>query len=125
MAEQPWATVQAEVPDATPVPTATIPDTRTPVVADGADRAAGSDQTAAAIAEPAATTEPTPPPPTPEPTVEPTPAPRTYTVKAGDTLSRIALQQGVTTASIVAANQLPSADSLKVGQVLIIPDTAG
>jgi LysM repeat protein len=43
-------------------------------------------------------------------------------VQTGDSLSRIAVQHGVTSASIVAANQLDNPDSLRIGQVLVIPD---
>jgi LysM repeat protein len=45
----------------------------------------------------------------------------TYTVQPGDILTRIAYQQGVTVAAIVAANHLKNSDLLSVGQVLIIP----
>jgi LysM repeat protein len=44
-----------------------------------------------------------------------------YTVKAGDLMSAIAKQFGVSTNAIVTANQLPDADHLVVGQVLEIP----
>jgi LysM repeat protein len=44
-----------------------------------------------------------------------------YTVQAGDLMSRIAKQFGVSTNAIVTANQLPDADHLVVGQVLEIP----
>jgi LysM repeat protein len=44
-----------------------------------------------------------------------------YTVQAGDLMSTIAKQFGVSTAAIVKANQLPDADHLVVGQVLEIP----
>ena len=47
---------------------------------------------------------------------------RPYIVQPGDTLSRIAARYGVTTAQLVKANNLgASANSLKVGQRLIIP----
>ncbi len=45
----------------------------------------------------------------------------TYTVQAGDTLGLIADQFGVTVDDLVAANQLPDANILEIGQVLIIP----
>ena len=51
-----------------------------------------------------------------------TPQMRPYIVQPGDTLSRIAARYGVTTAQLVKANNLgASANSLKVGQRLIIP----
>ena len=47
---------------------------------------------------------------------------RTYTVQFGDTLTRIAVQNGVTVDGIVAANALSSPDRLYVGQVLNLPE---
>ncbi|MBN2391871.1 MAG: LysM peptidoglycan-binding domain-containing protein [Anaerolineae bacterium] len=44
-----------------------------------------------------------------------------YEVAGGDTLSGIAAQYGLTTAELVAANGLDSADFLSVGQALILP----
>src|SRR5687768_17735832 len=48
-------------------------------------------------------------------------APRKYTVQAGDTLSQIAEQFDLTTAELIEANNISSADFLQIGQVLIIP----
>src|SRR5687768_2806296 len=48
-------------------------------------------------------------------------APRTYTVQPGDTLSQIAEQFDVTTAELMAANDISSADFLQIDQVLTIP----
>ena len=45
----------------------------------------------------------------------------TYTVKSGDSLSRIAARQGVTLSALRSANNL-SGDLIRVGQKLIIPD---
>lgn len=53
------------------------------------------------------------PPPAPEPT--------THTVQVGDTLTRISQQYGVSIPEIMAANNLPNADNIAVGQVLVIP----
>ncbi len=47
--------------------------------------------------------------------------PRTYTVKAGDTLSFIAIKFGATVAAIASANNIKDLNSIKVGQVLNIP----
>ncbi len=44
-----------------------------------------------------------------------------YEVAAGDTLSGIAARYGLTTAALVAANDLASADFLSIGQSLILP----
>jgi LysM repeat protein len=60
----------------------------------------------------------------------PTPTPTfpnadvTYTVAEGDTLYDIAELYGVTVEAIVAANHLPDAAAISIGQVLIIPDAA-
>jgi LysM repeat protein len=76
----------------------------------------------------------TPPPtlapstPTPRPTstpVPPTPTPekgRTYTVKAGDELKHIAADYKVDIFKLIDHNAIPNPDSLKIGQVLRIPD---
>jgi LysM repeat protein len=71
-----------------------------------------------------------PPSPTPAPTLAPTtptavptPMPRTYTVQRGDELKHIAAQYGVTIWTIIDANDIPNPDSLRVGQVLTIPNS--
>ncbi len=46
---------------------------------------------------------------------------RTYTIKAGDTLTAIAIKFGVTVAAIVSANNLADPNKISVGQVLTIP----
>jgi GH25 family lysozyme M1 (1,4-beta-N-acetylmuramidase)/LysM repeat protein len=50
-----------------------------------------------------------------------TPSPRTYTVKAGDTLYAIAIKFGTTVAAIASANNISNPNQISVGQVLIIP----
>jgi LysM repeat protein len=72
-----------------------------------------------------------PPAPTPTATVSaiatpvpPAPTPSqatTYTVKAGDSLSAIAFQYGVTVQDLMAANNLTDPDIVFVGQKLTIP----
>jgi LysM repeat protein len=57
---------------------------------------------------------------TPEPTAE-TPSEVIHEVQTGETLLAISLIYGVDVEDIVAANDLPSADVLDVGQQLIIP----
>jgi LysM repeat protein len=62
---------------------------------------------------------------TAEPTVEPTAAPRTgrtYVVRKGDELKHIAAQYQVSIWKIIDNNDIPNPDSLRVGQVLTIPD---
>ena len=46
---------------------------------------------------------------------------RTYTIKAGDTLTAIAVKFGVTVPSIASANNLADPNKISVGQVLTIP----
>jgi LysM repeat protein len=81
------------------------------------------------LVPPTATVRPTataaPPTPTAEPTAEPTATPqrsRTYVVQKGDQLKYIAAQYQVSIWKIIANNDIPNPDSLRVGQVLKIPD---
>jgi LysM repeat protein len=61
--------------------------------------------------------------PTPTAVASPTAqASRTYTVQHGDELKYIAAQYGVSIWSIIDTNDIPDPDSLRVGQVLKIPD---
>ena len=48
-------------------------------------------------------------------------SPRTYTVKAGDTLYSIAVKFGTTVAAIASANNISNPNQISVGQILIIP----
>jgi murein DD-endopeptidase MepM/ murein hydrolase activator NlpD len=72
-------------------------------------------------ASPARTTAP-PRTPTPTPTFPH--AEVTHTVVDGDTVYDIAQLYGVTVDAIVAANHLPDATAISIGQELIIPDAA-
>jgi len=47
-----------------------------------------------------------------------------YVVQAGDNLTKIAKRFNVTVAAIVKANNLSSANAIRIGQTLIIPDGA-
>lgn len=47
---------------------------------------------------------------------------RTHTVQAGETLTSIAQQYGVTVQAIVAANEISNPDRVTVGTTLIIPE---
>jgi len=49
------------------------------------------------------------------------PEQRTHTVQAGENLTKISQQYGVSIPEIMAANNLPSADNISAGQILIIP----
>ncbi|MCU0512900.1 MAG: LysM peptidoglycan-binding domain-containing protein [Anaerolineae bacterium] len=75
-------------------------------------------------AAPAATAEATAPvTAAPERTAEPTPPPgsTTYTVRAGETLFRIARRFGVSTPALAAANGITNINLIFAGQQLIIP----
>src|SRR5687767_14832394 len=77
-------------------------------------------------AQPSPTTLPAEAAPAASPTTAPSApgaggAPRKYTVQSGDTLSQIAEQFDLTTAELIEANNISSADFLQIGQVLIIP----
>ena len=48
-------------------------------------------------------------------------APRTHTIRAGDTLWRLAQQYGTTVEALLAANPGIDPNSLRVGQVISIP----
>ena len=88
--------------------------------------------TATPTPTPAATPSATPtksPTPTASPTKSPTPTPTptattkpsTYTVVSGDTLTKIANRFGVTQAALMAANKITNANSIQLGQKLVIP----
>jgi LysM repeat protein len=69
--------------------------------------------------QPSATS--TPAPTTPPASDAPAAGDVYHTVQPGENLYRISLRYGTTVDAIVAANNLPSRDSIKVGQVLRIP----
>ena len=73
-------------------------------------------------AQPPATPAPVYPTAMPQPTTPPTGG--SYTVVAGDTLSRIALRYNTTVAALVQANNVVNPNLIYVGQVLVIPGTA-
>lgn len=75
---------------------------------------AASSSPSASIAAPTATPAPTP---------EPEPTPQTYTIKQGDTLSKIARSFGLTLDQLLAANTetIVDANKITVGDVIIIP----
>ncbi|MFV0415531.1 MAG: LysM peptidoglycan-binding domain-containing protein [Chthoniobacterales bacterium] len=75
----------------------------------------------------ASTTQTLPPPPAPSSAPKTSKAAagqRTHTVVAGDTLIRIARQKGTTVEQLMSTNKLGESSVIRVGQVLIIPDTA-
>lgn len=129
----------AEPAAALPSPVADIPTAGTAAATAGSTAAAAAatagtlastptpiPATATPTAAPTATALPTEAPtaaPTEAPTAPPPPAPRTYTVQAGDTLASIARQFNVTVPALIETNKLTpaQADSLRVGQELVIP----
>lgn len=98
----------------------------TALATEAATEAPTGEPTAAPTDVPTATPAPTEAPTAlPEPSAPPAPAgPRKYTVQPGDTLRSIAEQFNVSVKSIIDANQLSEAeaDSLRVGQELVIPE---
>ncbi|MCB8976938.1 MAG: LysM peptidoglycan-binding domain-containing protein [Ardenticatenaceae bacterium] len=48
---------------------------------------------------------------------------RTHTVQAGETLTAIAQQYGVTVQAIVTANEITNPDRVTVGTTLVIPES--
>ena len=56
---------------------------------------------------------------------ESSPADTIYVVQPGDTLFRISVRFGTTVPALVAANQLPNANIIYVGQQLLIPGPGG
>jgi len=55
------------------------------------------------------------------PTPSPSPTPKTYTVKAGDSLTKIATQNGVDMQALACFNNIKNLNALQIGQVLQIP----
>jgi LysM repeat protein len=100
-------------PSRTPTPTATRPVTNTPRPTAPAATATPAAPTASPTTEAVALV-------TDVPETE-TPAPRTYTVRAGETLSEIAARLGVSVDALAAANGITNPALIAVGQVLIIP----
>jgi LysM repeat protein len=128
---QPPAT-SAQPPTAAAAPTSIAAPTAPPTAAPSAapttvptDIPTEAPPTQAPPTEVPPTATATPEPPTPEP-LTPTPQPaarRTYVVQRGDTLRGIADQFNVSVQALLEANNLTpeQADSLRVGQELVIP----
>jgi LysM repeat protein len=103
-------------PTASPTPSPTATPTKSPTPT----------PTPTVTKTPAPTKSPTPTPsatksPTPAPTPTATAKPSTYTVVSGDTLTKIANRFGVTQAALMAANKITNANSIQLGQKLVIP----
>jgi LysM repeat protein len=114
-------------PSASATTTPQVTRTLTPTASPSATPAATQTATPSATALPPTATPTATPIPTAEPTAAPPTAapagPRTYTVQPGDTLGGIARQFGVSVPALIKANNLTpaQADSLRVGQKLVIP----
>lgn len=68
------------------------------------------------------TTIPESPQPVPDPKPEPAPEPKTYKVKKGDTLTKIAKAHKVTLKKLIAANpQIKNPDLIYPGDIITIP----
>jgi LysM repeat protein len=93
-------------PTASPTPTPSATPTKSPT------------PTASPTKSPTPTATKTP---TPTPTPTATTKPSTYTVVSGDTLTKIANRFGVTQAALMAANKITNANSIQLGQKLVIP----
>ena len=101
-------------PTATPTPTPTATPTKSPTPTPTVTKSPTPTPTATKSPTPVATKSPTP---TPTATAKPS----TYTVVSGDTLTKIANRFGVTLAALMAANKITNANSIQLGQKLVIP----
>jgi LysM repeat protein len=64
--------------------------------------------------------------PTPSPTVPPAPTPSVYTIKKGETLSKIATAHGLTLEELLAANpDITNPNRISEGQQIILPVPSG
>ena len=116
-------------PITTPVPTASATPTASPKPSVSPKPSASASPTATAAPKPTASASAAPKPSataspkptaTPKPTPTPTATAKTYTVVAGDNLTKIAIKFGTTIAAIKALNGLTS-DTVQLGRVLLIP----
>jgi LysM repeat protein len=55
------------------------------------------------------------------PAPAPSTAPRTYTIKSGDSLSGIAARFGTTTRKLMNLNDITDANRIRIGQVIKLP----
>ena len=82
---------------------------------------ASRDESISAASLPERTSTEAPAPPVAEPEPAPAPTGGTHTVQAGETLYRIAVNNGVSVEALMAANGISDPSTLSVGQVLVIP----
>jgi LysM repeat protein len=110
--------------------TAVVPDTvpveATPVAATGVPVTGTADTTPYVEPVPVSRVDSSPPPPRPAPPPVTEPTGKVYYAKHGDSLSRVAKQEGISVHALASANGLPDNAGLKLRQKLIIPEkTAG
>lgn len=85
-----------------------------------------TDRTSAGATAPASQAASAAPSASPSPTPVPAPTATTYTVVAGDTLTKIAAKYGVTVKDILKANPtIKNQNAIKIGQLLTIPPPSG
>lgn len=72
-----------------------------------------------------ATPSPAPAPPASPPSVPPQSSPGSYTVRSGDTLSRIASQNGTSVEALARLNGISNPNRIGVGQVIQLPPAQG
>ena len=109
---------------ATPPPPNTATASASPTASATATRTATPSNTPTFTATPSATVTPSvTATPSPAATATATPRPRTYVVRAGDTLRSIAERFDISVAALLRANNLTpaQADALRQGRELIIP----
>ena len=97
---------------------ATLPATPTPTPTPSASATPTKSPTPTPTPTPTKTASATP---TPTPTPTATTKPTSYIVVSGDTLTKIALKFGVTQTALMTANKITNANSIQVGQKLVIP----
>ncbi len=107
---------------ATPTPTPSVTATPTPTPTKSATPTPTPTKSATPTPTPTKSATPAPtksPSPTPSPTS--TVKPSSYIVVAGDTLTKIAATFGITQTALMTANKITNANSIQVGQKLVIP----
>jgi N-acetylmuramoyl-L-alanine amidase/LysM repeat protein len=130
-----WSYLQVMAPGSGPRFYVQIADTGKVAYVNQADVGPSGPPAAAAAATPAASKPAAPadkgtpasaPAPAPQPPAKAAapPAPSTVTVAAGDTVSSIASQLGLTVPDLIAANHLSSDGLITIGQQLVLPGTA-
>jgi LysM repeat protein len=106
----------APSPSASPSASATPAPTKAPTPSATPTKAPTPSATPTKLPTPSAT-----PTKSPTPIATATAKPNSYIVVAGDTLTKIATKFGITQAALMTANKITNANSIQVGQKLVIP----